>query len=123
MNANTTHERRQNNRIAFDAPVIISNAEGEWESSTLDISLKGALISQPHNWHNGKGSKCILDIKLAGDDIYIRMEATVMHIEGGHIGFHCDHIDLESITNLRRLITLNLADEALLERELASLVS
>jgi len=31
------------------------------------------------------------------------------------------HIDLDSISHLRRLVELNLGDEALLERELAAL--
>jgi hypothetical protein len=37
------------------------------------------------------------------------------------LGFVCRHIDLESISHLRRLVELNLGDESLLERELAAL--
>ncbi len=46
----------------------------------------------------------------------------MVHVEGRHVGLRCDEIDLESITALRRLIELNAADPALLERELGALV-
>ncbi len=36
--------------------------------------------------------------------------------------FRCEHIDIDSITHLKRLIELNLGDEALLHRELAHLI-
>jgi len=39
-----------------------------------------------------------------------------------HQELRCDEIDLDSITALRRLIELNAADPALLERELGALV-
>jgi hypothetical protein len=35
---------------------------------------------------------------------------------------HCTKIDLESITNLRRLVELNLGDEAALNREISAMV-
>ncbi|MOA67711.1 Cyclic diguanosine monophosphate-binding protein [compost metagenome] len=44
------------------------------------------------------------------------------HDNDGHLGFACLHIDLESITYLRRLIELNLGDEDELQRELGSLI-
>jgi hypothetical protein len=35
----------------------------------------------------------------------------------------CTEIDLESATNLRRLVALNLADEAELNREISAMVN
>ena len=40
---------------------------------------------------------------------------------GDLVGMVCRHIDVDSISHLRRLVELNLGDEALLERELAAL--
>jgi len=37
------------------------------------------------------------------------------------LGLSCREIDLDSITHLRRLVALNLGDEALLDRELGLL--
>ena len=113
--------RRTHCRIAFDAPVVLSSARQSWRSNLIDISLKGALVKMPAGWKDDANGKWQLDIQLGGGDVHIYMEAGVKHIEDGHIGFHCDYIDLDSITNLRHLVELNLADEGLLERELSSL--
>ena len=121
MQQHINDERRHNNRIAFDAPVTISLAEQILESGLLDISLKGALIKKPATWNGNMGDACNLDIRLSGSDLHIQMEASVRHVDNESIGFHCEHIDLDSVTNLRHLIELNLADEKLLERELSSL--
>lgn len=51
------------------------------------------------------------------------MEISLAWARDGLLGFECQHIDLDSISHLRRLVELNLGDEELLERELALLVS
>lgn len=58
-----------------------------------------------------------------GLDVLIRMEISLAWARDGLLGFECQHIDLDSISHLRRLVELNLGDEELLERELALLVS
>ena len=54
-------------------------------------------------------------------DASIRMDVTVAHVEDQHIGFRCEHIDLDSITHLRRLVELNVGDIDILNRELSAL--
>ena len=49
------------------------------------------------------------------------MEVVLTRTLQDHLGFVCRHIDLDSISHLRRLVELNLGDESLLERELAAL--
>jgi hypothetical protein len=49
------------------------------------------------------------------------MEVVLTRTQGELLGFVCRHIDLDSISHLRRLVELNLGDETLLERELAAL--
>ncbi len=51
------------------------------------------------------------------------MDVTLAHTEEDHIGFHCEHIDLDSVTSLKRLVELNLGDEELLEREILNMLS
>jgi hypothetical protein len=36
---------------------------------------------------------------------------------------HCDNIDVDSVTHLRRLVALNSGDPKLLDRELAALLT
>jgi hypothetical protein len=49
------------------------------------------------------------------------MEVVLTRAQPQSLGFVCRHIDLDSISHLRRLVELNLGDEQLLERELAAL--
>jgi len=113
-------EKRLFSRINFDAVTTILGNDLERETSLLDISLKGALVTRPDDWTHDVGAKFKLNIKLSKDTI-IEMDATVAHIENNHIGFHCEHIDLESITHLRRIVELNTGNEELLHRELSAL--
>ena len=115
-----SQEHRIFSRITFDAPAVILGQGQGWETELLDISLKGALARKPESWVAPKGSKFTLRITLSEDAI-IEMETTVVHIENNHIGFHCDHISLESITHLRRIVELNTGNEDLLNREISAL--
>ena len=115
-----TTEQRNFSRIPFDADATIVGADQSWKTDLLDISLKGALVSAPDNWNANTGDKFFLKVTL-GEDVNINMEVEVTHQENGHIGFHCHHIDVESVGHLRRIVELNLGDESLLHRELSAL--
>jgi len=119
MTAPTT-DQRTFTRIDFDAKATINSAESNWNTSVLDISLKGALVEKPQDWEAEIDSPFVLNVSLS-DDTQIHMEVTVSHIENNHIGFRCNHIDLESITHLRRIVELNTGNEELLHRELSAL--
>jgi hypothetical protein len=115
-------DNRNFSRIPFDANVQVEGNGGSWESKLLDLSLKGALIKRPQEWDSTTGDNYTLHINL-GTDITINMDVSVSHIEDDHIGFRCNHIDLDSITHLRRIVELNMGDEELLNRELSALTS
>lgn len=115
------HEHRAFWRAPFQATVRLVDAKGAWEADLLDISLKGALLKMSADWHGDHGAKCKLRLDL-GQGVTIIMQATVVHQEGRRMGLHCDHISLDSITHLRRLMELNSGDPQLLERELPALL-
>ena len=114
-------ERRHFHRIIFDAPVSISFGDQQFSAQLKDISLKGALVSKPDDWRGDTGAESTLDIQLAGLEQPITMQTNVAHVDQKTIGFYCHHIDMESITQLRRLIELNLGESELLERDLMAL--
>lgn len=114
--------RRQFWRAAFHSTVQLVDAAGSVPAELVDISLKGALIKVPPQWAGQIGGSCQIKLKLA-DDAVILMHALVAHIEGRRVGLHCESIDLDSITHLRRLVELNAGDMALLDRELAALLA
>ncbi len=123
MNKNSEfNEQRRFSRISFDADVQLVDAKGSWRSRLIDLSLKGALIVTPQDWSGQPGEHFLLTLALDSDEeVVIRMEVSVAHSENDHIGFRCEHIDLDSISHLRRLVELNLGDAELLDRELSAL--
>jgi len=113
-------EQRRFTRVPFDAKAILDKEGREWPCDLIDLSLKGALIHKPTAWSGQAGEDYQLTLIL-DEDVRIRMDVSVAHVEDGHIGLYCKDIDLDSITHLRRLVELNLGDAGLLERELMAL--
>jgi hypothetical protein len=120
--SNDSQERRRFHRIGFDAKTVIAQGQRQWVTVSQDISFKGLLVRRPDEW-DGDGNAPFTGSVALGDDIEVAMQLTLKHSDDAYLGFSCDHIDIESISHLRRIVELNLGDEALLERELAALGS
>ena len=118
-------ERRRFSRIPFPATAHIKAYKGELHLNcdVIDISLKGILISLPVGWLGKMNDKYKIDLVLENAQLVINMYASVAHIDNDSVGFLCEHIDLDSISHLKRLVELNLGDEELLHRELSALVN
>ncbi len=112
---------RKYSRIKFDADARIELADQSRPARILDISLKGALLDVPGMVTAVLNQPITLHIALLDQVNSIEMKAMIRHQEDQHIGCEWIGIDLDSMTNLRRLLELNLADNSLLERELAQL--
>lgn len=115
-------QRRHFSRVLFKARATLSDNANAVPCEVLDLSLKGALVrvADAPAWR--PESTCRLDLALdSGQEVSIRIDAQVAHREGQVIGLHCVAIDLDSITHLRRLVELNLGDDAVLQRELSAL--
>jgi hypothetical protein len=113
-------ERRHFTRIPFDTVARIHCSEQQVQTRLLDVSLKGALLERPSDYTGKNGEQCQLELLLG--EVTVTMQGCIVHSDAGQIGFRCDHIDLESISHLKRLLELNLGDEAALGRELHELV-
>ncbi len=124
MSNTNVDERRHFSRIPFIAQAHIHAEKGELHLNceVFDVSLKGILVARPDGWNGQLTDKYQIDLLLENAQLIIKMSAAVAHIDDTAIGFLCEHIDLESISHLKRLVELNLGDEALLHRELASLI-
>ena len=118
----TQKNRRQFWRAHFHSPVQLAAHGQVTEADLYDISLKGALLKVPENWMGKNGDHCQLRLHLAANAT-ISMSTTIAHIAGRRVGLHCDNIDLDSVTHLRRLVALNSGDPRILDRELAALLS
>lgn len=119
--SDASNEQRRHTRIRFTGTASLSNAAGHWEGALLDISLKGALMETPSDWRGRPGDRFVLELSLGDGGQNITMQVTLAHASATRLGLHCDHIDLDSIGHLRRLVELNLGDPAQLQRELGLL--
>ncbi|MDP5146118.1 PilZ domain-containing protein [Shewanella sp. ULN5] len=115
-------ERRKFSRILFDANAYLAQDDSTWRTTILDLSLNGALVQIPENFTGAQNSQIILEFVLPDSDVELVMHTEVVHKTSEHLGLRCLHIDVESISHLRRIIELNLGDAELLNRELEMLI-
>jgi len=123
MDTEKSTDKRRFSRISFVTDIHLVNAEASWDARLIDVSLKGILATMPDGWYSKIGDHYLVEMLTENSDASIRMEVSVAHINEQHAGFRCEHIDLDSISHLRRLVELNLGDSEMLNRELAELVT
>lgn len=114
-------ERRRFKRIAFDAQTQLNQGQNSWPVELVDLSLKGLLIQRPTPWLGDPKQPFSVKIHL-GEGVDVLMDVELSHEDNDQLGFVCLNIELDSISHLRRLIELNLGDQAELDRELRALV-
>ena len=125
-------QRRKFSRVHFKEACTLLVAGKVTACEVLDLSLRGALLACPlvglSHAALTRGAACVLTIVLeGGGDATVTMTGEIVHLEPAgdclRVGLACHEIDLDSITHLRRLVELNLGDAAILDREMAALVS
>jgi len=122
MTAITTDNRRFQ-RILFDRRISLEVADTSLQCELADISMRGALVRNCTGPSPDAGAKCQLIIDLdESSKTQIVMKGSIAHKEDNTIGVRCESIDLDSMAHLRRLVEINLADPALLEREFQSIL-
>lgn len=115
------NEQRQFHRIFYNSTVTLSLETEQWSCQLIDISLHGCLLRFDSAWQQKDlESLYTLTLKLS-ENTEITMSLSANHAIGNEVGFKCEHIDLDSISALRRLVELNLGDSKLLERDLLAL--
>jgi PilZ domain len=120
-------EHRRFSRIDFvdTVQVISDDVEGaqasSWEAQCIDISMRGMLLEVPELFPLEIGTPYEVHLILS-EDVIIEMPCTLVHIEEHRAGFRAEMMSIDSLTNLRRLLELNLADNAEVERELGALI-
>jgi len=107
-------------RILFSHDANLSVNGVDYATQILDLSLHGFLCSNPTQLDIAKNEHCLLTLKL-DDEHVITMVAVVVHVAINHLGLACHHIDIDSISELKRLVQLNLANDELLHRDIDEL--
>ncbi|WP_333607887.1 PilZ domain-containing protein, partial [Arsukibacterium sp.] len=79
------------------------------------------LVKLPEQWPGELTGPLLLRVHLNDYPMDFCMQVRVAHQHQQVIGLHCDKIDIDSASHLKRLIELNLGDDQLLSRELSEL--
>ncbi|MDU0112767.1 PilZ domain-containing protein [Psychrosphaera aquimarina] len=114
-------DNRRFTRIIFSTPAQLTIQGQTFQTSLVDLSLKGALVSYTQELDDSVNKSCTLSFTLPDTEIEINIEGSITHVEHHNIGIVCSKIDLDSVSHLKRLIALNLGNEDILDRELTSL--
>ncbi|AEG01146.1 PilZ domain-containing protein [Methylomonas methanica] len=113
-------EKRHYQRILYNTDAVLTDGDTEMACKVIDISLKGCLLGFENKWPGNPVNCYPLRFTLS-NEVTISMVLKFSHGSDTQVGFKCEHIDIDSITNLRRLVELNLGDSEILSRELDAL--
>ncbi len=114
-------EKRQFNRVLFDTPAQLRQGNNIWDTKLVDLSIKGALIEYPMDFEGDLYEPFQLAFRLEGVQLFIQPTGHIVHNANHRLGFCIDQIDIDSVTELKRLVALNLGDEDLLNRDMEAL--
>jgi len=118
---NQANEQRQFHRIFYNTQATLSHESTQWTCELIDISLHGCLLRFQDAWES-QDLEALYTLTLQlSESTAITMSLSISHLVANEVGFKCEHIDLDSISTLRRLVELNLGDSTLLERDLIAL--
>ncbi len=115
-----TPQQRHFTRVALDVPATLGNAGQQWETHLIDLSLNGVLVAHPAGWSGKTGDRSILTLQLHNRPI-LTLQVVIRQIHEDRIGMAFIEMDAGGREEVRWLVKLNLADSALLERELSEL--
>lgn len=115
-------ERRRFSRIIYQAPATLTQGDYQLTTCIQDLSLKGLLLWAVDEPELDKNSIVDVAFTLPDSDIAINLSATLIMQNERILHLKIDHIDIESIGHLRRLVELNVGSDELLHRELEHLV-
>jgi hypothetical protein len=115
-----TPQQRHFTRVALDVPATLGNNGQQRETHLVDLSLNGVLVANPDGWSGRTGDPVTLTLHMHNKTDLV-LQAVIRQIHDDRIGMAFTNMDAHGREEIRWLVKLNLADSALLERELSEL--
>ena len=120
-------ERRRFSRIVYqvatkltqDTSVVQNNSVVE--GTVQDLSLQGLLIDCADHHLLNHQLPVMISFQLTDSDINIQLEASIVSTINTSVRLRIEHLDIDSISHLKRLVELNVGDDELLYREIEHL--
>lgn len=116
----TENDKRKFHRIFYQAKATLDANGKTWSCDVVDLCLNGCLLHFSTAWQEDQEATYTLKLCLS-ENIEITMLLKQAHIEENNVGFKCEQIDIDSMSQLRRMVELNLGNSTMLERDLSSL--
>jgi len=115
-------ERRRFSRVIYQAPAELKQGNVVLNANLRDLSLHGLLLSSPDE-RDQLDQNLPMDVHftLPESDVVLSLQAEIVELNENYIRISIQHIDIDSISHLKRLIELNVGDETLLHREIEQL--
>ncbi|MEL7325538.1 MAG: PilZ domain-containing protein [Pseudomonadota bacterium] len=111
-------ERRRFSRIIYQVPALIEQRNLAMQATIQDLSLYGLLLKV----EGAKPLDSLLPVEVGFSFIQseqmMQFSAGIVSIAGNEIRLKISNIDIESISQLKRFIELNVGNNELLNREL-----
>lgn len=114
-------ERRRFSRIMYQVPALIRQGQNVLPTTIQDLSLHGLLLRTDSIHTLDNNDTVLVNFTLSDSDIDISLEAVIVGFDQQTIRLKITHIDIDSISHLKRLVELNVGDDALLYREIEHL--
>lgn len=114
-------ERRQYQRVEFDANAILYKDDQLFECQIIDLSIHGVLLRPEGIINSSMSDLYELRIPLDTENNFIHMALRLTHKHPSNLGFVCENLDIDSITHLRKIVELNSGDPSILNRDFATL--
>ncbi|UMM02592.1 PilZ domain-containing protein [Vibrio campbellii] len=114
-------ERRRFSRIIYQVPALIEQGDLAMQATIQDLSLHGLLLKV----EDAKPLDSLLPVEVGFSFIQseqmMQLSAGIVSIADNEIRLKISNIDIESISQLKRFIELNVGNNELLNRELEHL--
>ncbi len=114
-------ERRRFSRIVYQAQATLVQDSTTVNALVCDLSLHGLLATSEQSDMLDTDKQVDVTFSLAGSDVTIQLVGNIVGLNNNVIRLSIDHIDIESIGHLKRLVELNVGDDELLHRDIEHL--
>lgn len=114
-------ERRRFSRIIYQAQATLQQNDTTISAEVNDLSLHGLLLKSEQADKLTPNQTVDVEFSLPDSDVVIQLVGNLISGSNGILRMSIDHIDINSIGHLKRLVELNVGDDSLLHRELEHL--
>lgn len=114
-------ERRRFSRIIYQTQATLTQNSSQVTALVCDLSLHGLLLTSEQSSSLDTDKQVEVAFSLAESDVTIQLVGNIVGLNNNVIRVSIDHIDIESIGHLKRLVELNVGDDELLHRDIEHL--